>query len=86
MTVDNGVQTDLEEFHDGALKPIYHWQEGVIQGLPAGNEYVHGTEQIALSVSDPNHIANVAVPEGNHLRKITHEGDTQLAAIAMGTV
>ncbi len=86
VTVDNGVQTDLEEFHDGALKPIYHWQEGVIQGLPAGNEYVHGTEQIALSVSDPNHIANVAVPEGNHLRKITHEGDTQLAAIAMGTV
>jgi dipeptidyl aminopeptidase/acylaminoacyl peptidase len=86
VAVDHGVQSDLEEFQDGALKPIYHWQEGGVDGLPVGNEYVHGTEQIALSVDDPSHTTNVAVPEGNHLRKITHEGDTQLAAIEMGTV
>lgn len=86
VAVAHGVQTDLEEFRDGVLNPVYHWPEGVVEGLPAANEYAHGTEQIALSVGDPNHSANVAVPEGDHLRKITHEGDTQLAAVEMGTV
>jgi dipeptidyl aminopeptidase/acylaminoacyl peptidase len=80
------VQTDLEEFHDGMLKPMYHWQEGIIEGLPAVNEYAHGASQIALSVGDPNHTVNVAVPDGDHLRKITHEGDSQLAAVELGTV
>jgi dipeptidyl aminopeptidase/acylaminoacyl peptidase len=56
-----------------------------VGGLPKGNEYAHGSKQIALSVGDPNHTVNVAVPEGDHLRKITHEGDTQLAAVEMGT-
>jgi dipeptidyl aminopeptidase/acylaminoacyl peptidase len=86
VAVSHGVQTDLEEFHDGVLKPVYHWPEGIVGGLPKGNEYAHGSKQIALSVGDPNHTVNVAVPEGDHLRKITHEGDTQLAAVEMGTV
>jgi dipeptidyl aminopeptidase/acylaminoacyl peptidase len=85
VAVAHGVQTDLEEFHDGVLKPVYHWPEGIVGGLPKGNEYAHGSKQIALSVGDPNHTVNVAVPEGDHLRKITHEGDTQLAAVEMGT-
>jgi hypothetical protein len=25
VAVADGVQTDLEEFHDGVLKPLYHW-------------------------------------------------------------
>ena len=86
VAVAHGVQTDLEEFHDGVLKPMYHWQEGIIEGLPAVNEYAHGARQIALTVGDPNHTVNVAVPEGDHLRKITHEGDTQLAAVELGKV
>jgi dipeptidyl aminopeptidase/acylaminoacyl peptidase len=86
VAVAHGVQTDLEEFHDGVLKPVYHWPEGIVEGLPKGNEYAHGSKQIALSVGDPNHTVNVAVPEGDHLRKITPEGDTQLAAVEMGTV
>jgi dipeptidyl aminopeptidase/acylaminoacyl peptidase len=84
--VAHGVQTDLEEFHDGVLKPMYHWQEGIIEGPPAVNEYVHGARQIALTVGDPNHPVNVAVPDGGHLRKITHEGDAQLAAVELGKV
>jgi dipeptidyl aminopeptidase/acylaminoacyl peptidase len=86
VAVAHGVQTDLEEFHDGVLKPMYHWQEGIIEGLPAVNEYAHGAGQIALTVGDPNHTVNVAVPDGDHLRKITHEGDSQLAAVELGTV
>jgi dienelactone hydrolase len=84
VAVAHGVQTDLEEFHDGVLKPLYHWQEGIIEGLPAVDEYAHGARQIALTVGDPNHTVNVAVPDGDHLRKITHEGDTQLAAVELG--
>jgi hypothetical protein len=86
VNVDHGVQTDLEEFHDGALRPVYHWREGVVDGLPAGSPYTQGTAQIALNVGDPNHTVNVAVPDGDHLRKITHEGDTQLTVVEMGTV
>jgi dienelactone hydrolase len=86
VAVAHGVQTDLEAFHDGVLKPLYHWQEGIIEGLPAFNEYAHGARQIALTVGDPNHTVNVAVPDGDHLREITHEGDAQLAAVELGTV
>jgi dipeptidyl aminopeptidase/acylaminoacyl peptidase len=86
VAVAHGVQTGLEEFHDGVLKPMYHWQEGIIEGLPAVNEYAHGARQIALTVGDPDHTVNVAVPDGDHLRKITHEGDTQLAAVELGKV
>jgi dipeptidyl aminopeptidase/acylaminoacyl peptidase len=86
VAVAHGVQTDLEEFHDGVLKPLYHWQEGIIEGLPAVNEYAHGARQIALTVGDPTHTVNVAVPDGDHLRKITHEGDAQLAAVELGKV
>jgi dipeptidyl aminopeptidase/acylaminoacyl peptidase len=86
VAVAHGVQTDLEEFHDGVLKPLYHWQEGIIEGLPAVNEYAHGARQIALTVGDPAHTVNVAVPDGDHLRKITHEGDAQLAAVELGKV
>ena len=84
VAVAHGVQTDLEAFHDGVLKPMYHWQEGIIEGTPSVTEYAHGGRQIALTVGDPNHTVNVAVPDGDHLRKITHEGDTQLAAVELG--
>ncbi len=86
VAIAHGVQTDLEEFHDGVLKPKYRWQEGIIEGPPAVNEYAHGVRQIALTVGDPDHTVNVAVPDGDHLRKITHEGDTQLAAVDLGKV
>ena len=84
VAVAHGVQTDLEAFHDGVLKPMYDWQEGIIEGTPSVSEYAHGARQIALTVGDPNHTVNVAVPDGDHLRKITHEGDTQLAAVELG--
>ncbi len=84
--IAHGVQTDLEEFRDGVLKPMYHWQEGIIEGPPAVNEYAYGAMQIALTVGDPDHTVNVAVPDGDHLRKITHEGDAQLAPVELGKV
>jgi hypothetical protein len=86
VAVAHGVQNDVEEFREGVLVPVYRRKEGTIEGVPATSLYPHTSEQIALTVHDPSHAANVAVPEGDHLRKITTEGDAQLAAVDLGPV
>jgi acetyl esterase/lipase len=86
VMVAHGVQNDLEEFRDGALKLAYHWPDGVLASPPVRSPYPHASEQIALTVSDPQHAANVAVTDGEHLRKTTNEGDVQLAAVDLGPV
>ena len=86
VLADHGVQNEVDEFRDGALKPVYRWPDGVIGGTPVTPEYTGEGAQIALTVGDPTHARNVAVPEGDHLRKLTHEGDAQLAPIDLGTV
>ena len=40
----------------------------------------------AFTVADPQHTSNVAIAHGNTLQRITHEGDDQLAKIALGEV
>jgi dipeptidyl aminopeptidase/acylaminoacyl peptidase len=84
--VGHGVQNDIEEFIDGALKPSYRWPEGIIEGLPVKLEYADASQRIVFNVDDPVHATNVAVPEGERLRKITHEGDSQLEKVDLGVV
>jgi dipeptidyl aminopeptidase/acylaminoacyl peptidase len=86
VVVDRGVRTEVDEFHDGALKPKYQWPDGVVGGLPISSLYAGTSDQVALSVGDPMHDHNVAVPDGDHLRKITNEGDAQLASVDLGVV
>jgi dipeptidyl aminopeptidase/acylaminoacyl peptidase len=86
VSVAHGVQSDVEEFRDGGLTPVYRWTAGTVAGLPARSDYVQGREQIALTVEDPEHAPNVAVPDGDHLRRITTEGDAQLAGVELGAV
>jgi dipeptidyl aminopeptidase/acylaminoacyl peptidase len=86
VLVDRGVRTEVDEFHDGTLTADYRWPDGVIDGVPISSPYSGAGGQLALSVGDPTHASNVAVPDGNHLRRITTEGDTQLAAVALGPV
>jgi dipeptidyl aminopeptidase/acylaminoacyl peptidase len=86
VAVAHGVQSDLEEFQDGVLKPIYQWPQGLVEGPPVSSEYANAGKQIALDVADPDHDTNVAVPDGDHLRKITNEGDEQLAKVDLGPV
>ncbi len=80
VLVARGVRTEVDQFDKGALQTVYQWPDGVMAGLPVSSPYKGTGEQIALSVADPAHTRNVAVPDGNHFRKITSEGDTQLAA------
>jgi dipeptidyl aminopeptidase/acylaminoacyl peptidase len=84
--VDHGVRTEVDTFHDGALKPTYQWPDGVVSGVPIGSPYADTSTQIALNVGDPSHSVNVAVPDGQALRKITTEGDAQLANVDLGPV
>jgi dienelactone hydrolase len=84
--VGHGVQNDIEEFIDGALKPSYRWPEGIIESLPVKPEYAGASQRIVFNVDDPVHATNVAVPEGERLRKITHEGDGQLEKVDLGVV
>jgi hypothetical protein len=68
------------------LKLEYTWPDGVIAGTPVTPEYSGGGDHAALTVWDPVHTRNVAVPDGDHLRRITHESDQQLANVELGPV
>ena len=85
VLVNRGVQNEVDEFRDGALKTAYRWGEG-IAGPPVQSEYAGVEAPMVASVADPMHTGNVAVVEGDHLRKITHEGDEQLAKVELGPV
>jgi dipeptidyl aminopeptidase/acylaminoacyl peptidase len=86
VLVERGVQTELDEFHGGNLAPAYRWPDGVVAGVPTSAEYTGAGGQLAITVADPTHATNVAVPDGDHLRPITHEGDDALAGIGLGPV
>lgn len=85
VAVDHGVRTEADRFQDGALRTAYKWPDGVV-GLPVSSPYAGASDQLAFSVGDPKHARNVAVPSGEALRRITQEGDKELASIDLGTV
>ena len=86
VEINRGVGDEIDEFENGALTKTYDWPGGVTAGLPVTSPYAGTSEQAALTASDPEHTFNVAVPDGDHLRKITHEGDAELASIELGPV
>jgi dipeptidyl aminopeptidase/acylaminoacyl peptidase len=86
VLVGHGVQNDVEEFRDGNLIPGLKWPEGVLSGLPARSEYSGSTAGPVFTIGDPFHTTNLAVVDGDHLRKITFAGDPQLATNALGPV
>ncbi|HMG87904.1 MAG TPA: S9 family peptidase [Terracidiphilus sp.] len=86
VSMNRGVRGEVDEFRDGALKTAYRWPDGAVRGTPVESEYASASEHLAFTVSDPTHVGNVAVADGDHLHMITHEGDEQLAALELGPV
>jgi dipeptidyl aminopeptidase/acylaminoacyl peptidase len=88
VSVNRGVRSEVDEFRDGTLKAKYRWPDGILRGTPVRSEYAgaSASEPMAFTVGDPTHMGNVAVVDGDHLRRITHEGDEQLAAVELGPV
>ena len=86
VLVAHGVRNELDEFGSGKLVKAYAWPAGVLAGVPVTSNYSSAGKQVVFTVGDPMHARNVAVPEGDHLRKITNEGDEQLASVDLGPV
>lgn len=85
VLVDRGVQNEVDEFSDGALKTAFRWADGIV-GPPLQSEYAGVDGPMVTSIADPTHTSNAAVVDGDHLRRITHEGDDQMAGFALGPV
>ena len=87
VLVARGVRTEVDEFDKGALQTVFQWPGGAIAGLPVSSPYAETADRrVALNVADPTHTRNVAVWEGTSLRKVTSEGDAQLASVDLGEV
>ncbi len=86
VLVDRGVQNEIDSFQDGALTPAFRWPAGYIVSTPVFSQLASAPAQFAVDVGDPAHSRNIAVPSGSELRKITAEGDEQIAKIDLGPV
>jgi dipeptidyl aminopeptidase/acylaminoacyl peptidase len=86
VLVNRGVESGIDLFSDGALTPVFRWPGGSIGGVPIFPRLASSPEQLVLTAGDPTHAPNVAVPEQGQLRKITSEGDDQLARVQLGPV
>ena len=83
--VARGVQTEIDAFKDNALTSTYKWPDGTIYGVITP-QIAAAPDVRVFTVSDPHHASNVAIANGGTLQVITHEGDDQLAKIALGDV
>ena len=84
--VARGVRGEVHAFKDGTITPAYAWPEGIVLGNPVFPKIAGAPERLVFTVGDPQHEENVAVAKDGQLIKITHEGDEQLANIALGPV
>jgi len=86
VEVARGVRMESDRFVNGELKTSFQWPGGSLGGIPVSPEIASAPETLAFTVSDPDHASNVAVANGNELKKITNEGDDLLAGSALGPV
>jgi len=86
VIVARGVRSEVDSFGNGELKAAYQWENGTVQGTPVAPEIATAPQRLVFGVEDPEHATNLAVAEGSKLKKITSEGDEQLADVSLGAV
>jgi dipeptidyl aminopeptidase/acylaminoacyl peptidase len=86
VELHKGVITEVAAFRDGQLGQTLRWPGGVIEGLPVVTAFTDSPQVMGFSVDDPQHTTNVAVENAGELKRITHDGDDTLSAIALGEV
>jgi dipeptidyl aminopeptidase/acylaminoacyl peptidase len=86
VAVARGVQIEVDAFQNNALVPTYSWPDGTIEEGPVSPQMASAPNVKAFTVGDPQHTDNVAIANGNTLKRITNEGEDQLAKISLGTV
>jgi dipeptidyl aminopeptidase/acylaminoacyl peptidase len=85
VMVAHGVRSEVDAFQNNALVPAYQWPDGTI-GSWVAPQISSAPQVLAFTVADPQHTSNVAIAHDKTLQKITHEGDEQLAKVALGDV
>jgi dipeptidyl aminopeptidase/acylaminoacyl peptidase len=86
VELHKGVITEVAAFRDGQFGKTFRWPGGVLEGLPIVTAFTDSPQVMGFSVEDPQHATNVAVENAGELKKITHDGDDTLSAIALGDV
>jgi len=84
VLVAHGVRNEVESFAGNELHTTFEWTGGTIADIPVFPESPSAPERLAFTVGDPEHASNVAIADGNKLKKITNEGDEQLTNVALG--
>jgi dipeptidyl aminopeptidase/acylaminoacyl peptidase len=84
--VARGVQSEVDTFRNGSLKPAYKWPDGTISGGPVSPQIISAADTRVFTVADPQHASNVAVAAGTTLQRVTGEGDDVLGKVALGDV
>jgi dipeptidyl aminopeptidase/acylaminoacyl peptidase len=84
VNVAHGVRSEIDSFQNNALTTAYAWPDGTVGGQPVSPQIAHAPDVASVAVSDPQHPSNVAVAQGSTLRRITTEGDDQLAKVCLG--
>ncbi|HXT86011.1 MAG TPA: S9 family peptidase [Verrucomicrobiae bacterium] len=85
VAVARGVQIEADTFAKDRLAAGYQWPGGIVSSV-ASPELASAPEMAVFRVGDPAHMQNLAVAENGSLRKITSEGDAELANVALGEV
>jgi dipeptidyl aminopeptidase/acylaminoacyl peptidase len=86
VELHKGVVTEVAAFRDGQFGKSFRWPGGVLEGLPVVTAFTDSPQVMGFSVGDPQHSTNVAVENAGVLKKITHDGDDTLSAVALGEV
>lgn len=86
VKVAHGVRSDIDSFQNNSLTTAYTWPDGTIDNGPISPRLSSAPDIRVFTVADPQHAANLAVPHDKTLERITHEGDDQLAKLALGEV
>lgn len=86
VEVAHGVRSEIDSFQNNALTTAYTWPDGTIDNGPISPSISSAPDVRVLTVADPQHAANLAVPHDKSLQRITNEGEEQLAKVALGEV
>jgi dipeptidyl aminopeptidase/acylaminoacyl peptidase len=83
VDVAHGVHTEIDSFQNNSLTRVYTWPDGTINGIVAP-QLASTPDVRVLTVADPQHASNLAIPHDTALQRITNEGEEQLAKIDLG--
>ncbi len=86
VEVHKGVSVEIDALRGGQLTDAIRWPGGIIARLPVFPAFTSSPAAMAFTVGDPTHTQNVARPAGSALERITHEGDSLIAHLALGDV